>query len=86
MLRRTIPVSTSITCYLVLYAKLNVFPAGAKTGPITGPPPEVSSETAAALLGAQKNDPLGQHEGGQDGGDKEAGTKVKSEKERMDPT
>ena len=67
-------------------AKLSVSTAGAKTGPITGPPPEVSSEITAALQGAQKKDPLGQHEGGQDGGDKEAGTKLKSEKERTDPT
>jgi len=33
-------------------------------------------------LGASKDDPMGQHEGGQDGGDKEAGKKIKSEKER----
>lgn len=57
--------------------------AGEKTGPTTGDPPQVPSETAAALLGTSKNDPLGQHIGGQDGGDKQAGKKVKSEKERM---
>lgn len=40
----------------------------------------------AALLGAAKDDPIGQHEGGQDGEDKDAGKKVKSEKECTDPT
>ena len=60
--------------------------AGEKTGPITGQPPQVSSEATAALLGAQKTDALGQHEGGQDGGDKDEGKKVKNEKERTDPT
>ncbi|MCJ1252736.1 hypothetical protein MMC24_000542 [Lignoscripta atroalba] len=56
-------------------------PTGEKTGPITGQPPQVSSEATAALLGAQKTDALGQHEGGQDGGDKDEGKKVKNEKE-----
>ena len=60
--------------------------AGEKTGPVSGQPPQASSETTSALLGAQKTDPLGQHEGGQDGGDKEGGQKVKSEKEGADPT
>lgn len=40
----------------------------------------------AALLGAAKDDPMGQHEGGQDGGDKDAEKKMKSQKECMDPT
>lgn len=57
--------------------------AGEKTGPVTGQPPSASSETASAILAASKDDPMGQHEGGQDGGDKEAGKKVKSEKERQ---
>ena len=56
-------------------------PPGLKTGPVSGQPPPASTETTAALLGAAKNDPIGQHEGGQDHGDKEAGVKVKSEKE-----
>ena len=56
-------------------------PPGLKTGPASGQPPSASSETTVALLGAAKADPMGQHEGGQDLGDKEAGTKVKSEKE-----
>ena len=60
--------------------------AGEKTGPISGQPPPVSSETTSALLGAEKKDPLGQHAGGQDGVDKEAGKKVKSEKECTDFT
>jgi hypothetical protein len=38
------------------------------------------------LTGAQQKDALGQHEGGQDGGDPDAGKKLKSEKERTDPT
>ena len=59
--------------------------AGEKTGPISGQPPPASSETTAALLGAAKEDPMGQHEGGHDGPDKEAGEKVKSEKQRTDP-
>ncbi len=56
-------------------------PGGEKTGPISGLPPPASSETVAALLGASKDDPMGQHEGGKDQGDKEAPKKVKSEKE-----
>ena len=56
-------------------------PPGLKTGPASGQPPSASSETTAALLGAAKADPIGQHEGGQDFGDKGAGNKVKSEKE-----
>ena len=56
-------------------------PPGLKTGPVSGQPPSASAETTAALLGASKVDPLGQHDGGKDQEDKEAGTKVKSEKE-----
>jgi len=37
------------------------------------------------LLGAAKDDPTGQHQGGNDGPDKEADKKVKSEKQRMTP-
>ena len=59
--------------------------AGVKTGPISGQPPSASQETTAALLGASRDDPMGQHEGGQDRGDKEASQKIKSEKERMCP-
>ncbi len=55
---------------------------GKKTGPISGDPPPVSSEATAALLGASKDDAMGQHEGGKDGGDSEGGKKLKSEKER----
>lgn len=60
--------------------------AGVKTGPVTGQPPPVSSETTDALLAASHSDPVRQHEGGQDGGDKSEGKKIKSEKERMDPS
>ena len=59
--------------------------AGEKTGPVSGQPPSASQETTAALLGASKDDPMGQHEGGQDRGDKDAPKKIKSEKERMYP-
>ena len=58
---------------------------GEKTGPLSGQPPSTSSETTAALLGAAKEDAMGQHQGGHDGPDKEAGPKEKSEKQRMDP-
>ena len=58
--------------------------AGVKTGPVTGQPPPVSSETTAALLGASNSDPIRQHDGGQDGGDTSEGKKIKSEKECMD--
>jgi len=64
---------------------MNPFLAGERTGPISGQPPSVSSETSAALLGAAKDDPTGQHQGGHDGLDKEADKKVKSEKQRTDP-
>ena len=59
--------------------------AGAKTGPVSGQPPSASQETTAALLGASRDDPMGQHEGGQDRGDKEAPQKIKTEKERTCP-
>ena len=55
--------------------------AGIKTGPISGQPPPVPDETAAAITDASKADTIGHHEGGRDGGDKQAGVKVKSEKE-----
>lgn len=58
---------------------------GQQTGPITGKPPSASDETKAALLGASKSDPVGQHEGGMDGGDKQGEGKVKSEKEGACP-
>ena len=60
--------------------------AGVKTGPVTGQPPPVSSEITAALLGASNSDPIRQRDGGQDGGDTSEGKKIKSEKERMDPS
>ena len=60
----------------------NIYSAGAKTGSVSGQPPSASQETTAALLGASKDDPMGQHEGGQDRGDKEGPQKIKSEKER----
>ena len=56
-----------------------------KTGPVTEQPPQASSEAVSDLLGASNNDPMGQHEEGKDGGEKNAGRKVKSEKERMEP-
>lgn len=55
--------------------------AGTKTGPTSGPPPSASAETKAAIAQANNADPLGQHSGGQDGGDENAEKKVKSEKE-----
>ena len=59
--------------------------AGVKTGPITEQPPQASSEAMSDLLGSSQKDPMGQHQGGRDGGDKNADKKVKSEKERTDP-
>ncbi|KZF26102.1 valyl-tRNA synthetase-like protein [Xylona heveae TC161] len=57
-------------------------PIGEKTGPVTGQPPSVPAETKAAISNAaQTNDPTGQHVSGKDGGDKNEGKKVKSEKE-----
>ncbi|KAL9138141.1 MAG: hypothetical protein Q9175_000658 [Cornicularia normoerica] len=55
--------------------------AGVKTGPATEPPPPTSSDTTAALLGASKNDPVGQHEGGQDKQGEGALEKLEKEKE-----
>ncbi|KAL8842527.1 MAG: hypothetical protein Q9170_000481 [Blastenia crenularia] len=55
--------------------------AGVKTGPITEQPPQASSDAVSDLLGASKDDPMGQHQGGADGGDRAAGEKAKSEKE-----
>lgn len=59
--------------------------AGVKTGPVTEQPPQASSDAVSDLLGASKDDPMGQHQGGNDGGEKDAEKKLKSEKERMDP-
>ena len=56
-------------------------PPGLKTGPASGQPPPVSSDTTSALRDASKSDAIGQHEGGKDDGDKSAGAKVKSAKE-----
>jgi len=55
--------------------------AGEKTGPSTGMPPPISDEIKSALLRAAHEDATGQQDPGQDGGDKEAGKKVKTEKE-----
>ena len=74
---KRLPRSSVLTSWLYL--------AGEKTGPISGQPPSVSSETTAALVGAAKGDPMGQHQGGHEGPDKEADQKVKSEKQRTDP-
>ncbi len=43
---------------------------------MTDPPPQASSETMAAILGASGDDPMGQHEGGQGGGEKKAQDKI----------
>lgn len=55
-------------------------PAGVNTGPASEPPPPTSSETTAALLGASKDDPMGQHEGGQDKQGEGALDKLEKEK------
>ena len=86
MLRRITLVCTGKLWPSVLVLCLGITSlAGQQTGPISGEPPSASDETTAALVGASKNDPIGQHEGGEDGGTKDAGKKVKSEKERACP-
>ncbi|KAB2574020.1 Aminoacyl-tRNA synthetase class I conserved site [Lasiodiplodia theobromae] len=55
-------------------------PTGEKTGPATGPPPPVSSETAAAVAESAKQDPVGQQAPGKDGEVKE-GEKPKTAKQ-----
>lgn len=62
-------------------------PIGEETGPITGKPPSVPSETVAALKNAANDEATGSHESGQDAGSKvdtseSGGKKVKTEKER----
>ncbi|KAF1986264.1 valyl-tRNA synthetase-like protein [Aulographum hederae CBS 113979] len=54
---------------------------GEQTGPVTGQPPSLSDEASSSLIQASEKDPMGQQAPGKDGGDKEAGQKVKSEKE-----
>ncbi|KAK4890586.1 hypothetical protein LTR27_010748 [Elasticomyces elasticus] len=54
---------------------------GLTTGPQTGPPPALSDDAKAAILGAAESDPKGTNVPGQDGGDKDGDKKVKSEKE-----
>lgn len=56
--------------------------AGLNTGPASEPPPPTSSETTAALLGASKDDPMGQHEGGQDKQGEGALDKLEKEMEK----
>ena len=64
---------------------------GAETGPVSGDPPALSTETKAAVAGAAESDPTGSHVPGQDAGSK-VGTvaaadgekKVKTEKECAD--
>lgn len=60
-------------------------PAGVKTGPVTEQPPQASADAVSELLGAAKDDPMRQHQGGKDGEEKNFEQKVKSEKERTDP-
>jgi valyl-tRNA synthetase len=54
---------------------------GVKTGPISGQPPPVSEEVQDQILQASETNGIGQSTPGRDGGDKDAGKKVKSEKE-----
>lgn len=80
----TMPVRLSILAAWRIIS-LTEIAAGAKTGPVTEQPPQASSDVVSDLLGASKNDPMGQHQGGKDGGEKDGEKKVKSQKERMDP-
>ncbi|KAF2739349.1 hypothetical protein EJ04DRAFT_531980 [Polyplosphaeria fusca] len=54
---------------------------GEKTGPTTAPPPELSEDSKKAILEHSNADGTGQNAPGQDGGDKDAPKKVKTEKE-----
>jgi valyl-tRNA synthetase len=56
-------------------------PTGEKTGTMSGQPPPPSDDTKAAILEAANGDLKGHNVPGQDGGDKNAEKKVKSEKE-----
>jgi len=60
----------------------NATSAGEKTGPVSGRPPPVSSEATDAILSSANSDAKGVNAPGQDGGDKDAPKKVKTEKER----
>jgi hypothetical protein len=42
--------------------------AGERTGPVSGFPPELPQETTDAITQAASNDPVGQHQGGEDKG------------------
>ncbi|MCJ1453215.1 valine--tRNA ligase [Mycoblastus sanguinarius] len=60
-------------------------PTGEKTGPVSGHPPSLSSETTSALLGASQDDPVGQQGSGlEQAGDEavEAGDEGSKERER----
>jgi valyl-tRNA synthetase len=54
---------------------------GDPTVPVSGPPPPVEESSKQAVLEVAKADATGQSAPGKDGGDKEAGKKVKTEKE-----
>ncbi|KAK5124217.1 hypothetical protein LTR85_001920 [Meristemomyces frigidus] len=56
-------------------------PTGTKTGPVSGQPPPPSDDVKNALLAAAEGDPKGENAAGQDGGDKNAEKKEKSERE-----
>lgn len=74
----------SVLSSLRYHSSLRFLLAGEKTGPITGQPPPVDKDVASDLLGSSEKDPVGQSAPGRDGGDPEAGKKIKSEKERTD--
>ena len=63
--------------------------AGMKTGPVTEPPPPVSSELKDALVSSSEQDPKGHNAPGQEdlsqGATDGSGKKEKTEKERTDP-
>jgi valyl-tRNA synthetase len=54
---------------------------GDKTGPMTSAPPAPSDESKNAILGSANSEATGQSAPGRDGGEKDVGKKVKSEKE-----
>ena len=59
----------------------NTTHSGEQTGPVTGAPPKLSDDTKNAVLNAASEQHVGQSAPGKDGGDKDVGQKLKSEKE-----
>lgn len=73
-------VRTSLNSLILILTRFTV---GERTAGASGQPSQISSESQKVLFEANNGDLLKSQTGGEGGEDKNMGTKVKSEKERM---